>query len=289
MCSMEPKDYSKGYRTKVHTPLLTDLGIMVGGSQRLMSMYGGQSQRGGFIAKLIRQDEDKYDDVDINKSMSVRSKNDFSLLYDIDRSKFLLNRQGREPTKKEKRWQESKTIRELQPVINFAGNEPTPGEQEDNIEIVSQRVADLADTAAEKAKFNRYLQKIDDEDFFGYRQRVKDYFELLGATIRQEIIDGRSPAPMVKLLKTAVKVLLKPFQEGETINEETGRIQKILPNGVVFDDTSILDGLVKPKRNVQGDRDASGRLIYEELKYPNDNFNYGYPFIIDVNNDSIWF
>ena len=288
MCSMEPKDYSKGYRTKVHTPLLTDLGLMVGGSQRLMSMYGGQSKRGGFIAKLIRQDEDRYDDVDPTESMSVRNA-DGSMKFELDRSKFLLNRMGREPTIKEKRWQESKTIRAIQPVINFAGNEPTPGEQEDNEREVRERVADLADTAAEKAKFNRYLQKIDDEDFFGYRKRVKDYFELLGSVVRQEIIDGRSPAPFLKLLKTAVKVLLKPFRDGETINEETGRIQKTLPNGVVFDDTSILDGLVKPKRNVQGDRDASGQLIYEELAYPNDNFNYGYPFIIDVNGDSIWF
>jgi hypothetical protein len=285
---MEPKDYSKGYRTKVHTPLLTDLGIMVGGSQRLMSMYGGQSKRGGFIAKLIRQDESKYNDVDPSLSMSVRDKDSQELLYKLDRSKFLLNRMGREPTDREKRWQESATVRALNPIINFV-SVPSTEEQQENEEIVRERVGMLESDAAEKAGFNRMLNQIENEDYFGYRNRVKQYLELLGATIRQERIDGRNPAPIIKLLKIAVKVLLKAFNDGESINEETGRIQKTLPNGVVFDDSSILDGLVKPKRNVKTDTDASGQLIYKPLKYPEGDDNFGYPFIIDVNEEAMWY
>ena len=281
--------HSKGFRTRLHTPLLTDLGLMVGGSQRLMSMYGGQSQRGGFIAKLIRQNEDKYDDVDPSESMSVRNA-DGSMKYELDRSKFLVNRMARPPTATEKRWLESKDIRQrLNPVLDFAGDEPTEAEQRRNVSIVEERIRNLKEDAKMTARQKRLFDRIENENVFGFRKRVKEYLEILGDAIRFERRAGRNPQPLIRLLKRALKVLFRPFTDGERLNTQTGRVQKILPNGVVYDDFELIEGYVKPKSLIKTQTDDKGDLIYKVLRFPTQEFNFGFPFIIDSNADSLWF
>ena len=281
--------HSKGFRTRLHTPLLTDLGLMVGGNQRLMSMYGGQSKRGGFIAKLIRQNEDRYDDVDPSESMSVRNA-DGSMKYELDRSKFLVNRMGRQPTATEKRWLESKDIRQrLSPVLDFTGNVPTTAEQERNEEIVAERIAELKEEAKNVGRQRRLFDRIENENVFGFRKRVKDYLEILGKEIRDERQAGRNPQAIIRLLKRALKVLFRPFTDGEKLNTQTGRVQKILPNGVVYDDFELIEGYVKPKSLIKTQTDDKGDLIYKVLRFPTQEFNFGFPFIIDSNADSLWF
>lgn len=281
--------HSKGFRTRLHTPLLTDLGIMVGGSQKLMSMYGGQSKRGGFIAKLIRQNEDKYDDVDPTESMSVRNA-DGSMKYELDRSKFLVNRMGRDPTTTEKRWLESKDIRQrLSPVLDFTGNVPTTAEQERNEEIVAERIAELKEEAKNVGKQKRLFDRIENENVFGFRKRVKDYLEILGKEIRDERQAGRNPQSLIRLLKRALKVLFRPFTDGEKLNTQTGKVQKILPNGVVYDEFELIEGYVKPKSLIKTQTDNKGDLIYKILRFPTKEFNFGFPFIIDARDDALWF
>ncbi len=281
--------HSKGFRTRLHTPLLTDLGLMVGGSQKLMNMYGGQSKRGGFIAKLIRQNEDRYDDVDPSQSKSVRDR-EGNMKYKLDRSTFLLNRMGREPTAKEKRWQESKDIRlRLSPVIDFTGNIPTTEEQDVNDEIVRERVGQLQEDAKIAAQQQRLFDRIEDENVFGFRKRVKEYIEILGAELRNLREQNKDTKPLIRMVKKALKVLFRPFTDGEKLNVSTGRVQKILPNGVVYDDFELIEGYVKPKTLIKTQTDDNGDLIYKKLKYPDTRYNFGFPFIIDANKSSLWF